>query len=734
MHLRSYQSNFLKKCAGLRRRVGPGLSPGLRVALSALAACAVLLAACRAPAPPPAPAPSPFVRPLDGLMQRPALQRVVALQTARDAQGLAAVLRDTTASTRVLARAALAAGSVQAPALRPALTTLLDHPDARVRADAAFALGQLRLPRDRPLDAAPLLRRLRADAADSTVAAELLYALGRHGPPAALDSLLALDLPTRLDAALAMSLARYGLRGVAPPGALDRLLALAEDARPAVRLHATYVFSRVPPQAWGARADAVRAVLDAYAPGDPAAMHLLLGLARLHAPADTARAVRWLRDATDWRVRVHAARALTGRAAPSVQLPLADALDDASPHVQAAAAEALASLAWQPATVRAARAWLDAHPRDAYAAPRLLQGLARQGDAGAVFDALDRVVDAPRLRAAYLPALASLDTAAARTRLLEAARDTSARDTSARVAAAALEALATRWAAGDRADTTITQPYFDAFARGLARRDLATVYAAAPALADARFRPLGSLDALAATYDSLRAPGDVEAMTAVLRALGEALGEGAAPDDAGALRRLRTAAKHPMPAVRAAARAALARVTGSAPPTAAAAPAPPPAPALDWDALAALGPRPRLVLETARGTVTLTLDAEQAPLTVQTITGFAEAGRYDGVPFHRVLPNFVVQGGDFVRGDGFGGPDTLIRSELTRLRYGRGTLGMASAGKDTEGAQFFVTHSMQPHLDGRYTAFGAVTGGMDVVDRLVPGDRLTRARVEPTAP
>jgi peptidylprolyl isomerase len=108
-------------------------------------------------------------------------------------------------------------------------------------------------------------------------------------------------------------------------------------------------------------------------------------------------------------------------------------------------------------------------------------------------------------------------------------------------------------------------------------------------------------------------------------------------------------------------------------------------------------------------------------------------GEYDGVPFHRVVPNFVVQGGDFYRGDGFGGPAVPIRSEFTRLRYTTGTAGMASAGKDTEGVQYFVTHSPQPHLDGRYTAFGRVVVGQDVAGTLRQGDRVLRAVITPTS-
>jgi peptidylprolyl isomerase len=137
-----------------------------------------------------------------------------------------------------------------------------------------------------------------------------------------------------------------------------------------------------------------------------------------------------------------------------------------------------------------------------------------------------------------------------------------------------------------------------------------------------------------------------------------------------------------------------------------------------------------MILETEKGTVTLVLDSEAAPLTVQTIAGFAQEGLYDDTPFHRVVPNFVVQGGDFSRQDGFGGPGFSIRSEFTQIPYVRGVLGMASAGKDTEGSQFFVMHSMAPHLDGGYTAFGWVESGMDVVDRLYEEDRIVSARVE----
>jgi peptidylprolyl isomerase len=155
---------------------------------------------------------------------------------------------------------------------------------------------------------------------------------------------------------------------------------------------------------------------------------------------------------------------------------------------------------------------------------------------------------------------------------------------------------------------------------------------------------------------------------------------------------------------------------------------------MQWHWLAQWGDAPRLRLETTRGTIVLELSTEQAPLTTQTMLTLAAEGRFDDTPFHRVVPNFVIQGGDVSRGDGWGGPGFAIRTELTRIPYLRGTAGMASSGKDTEGSQWFVAHSMQPHLDVGYTAFGTVVEGHRVVDAIREGDRVIRATAEPTMP
>lgn len=129
------------------------------------------------------------------------------------------------------------------------------------------------------------------------------------------------------------------------------------------------------------------------------------------------------------------------------------------------------------------------------------------------------------------------------------------------------------------------------------------------------------------------------------------------------------------------------------------------------------------VLHTERGDITLTLSGRETPLTVDNFVQLAKRGFYRNTYFHRVVPNFVAQDGD-PRGDGSGGPGYSIRDEFNRQIHTRGCLAMASSGPDTEGSQYYMCHSPQPHLDGHYTVFGHITSGYDVLDRIVQTDRI----------
>ena len=141
----------------------------------------------------------------------------------------------------------------------------------------------------------------------------------------------------------------------------------------------------------------------------------------------------------------------------------------------------------------------------------------------------------------------------------------------------------------------------------------------------------------------------------------------------------------------------------------------------------------KVIMETTKGTIELKLYPEYAPITVNNFVFLIREGYYDGVSFHRVIPNFVIQGGD-PTGTGRGGPGYRFEDEFkgNPLKHETGYLSMANAGPGTNGSQFFITHSPQPHLDGRHTVFGAVVneGGIDVVNAIQQGDKMTTVTVE----
>lgn len=146
------------------------------------------------------------------------------------------------------------------------------------------------------------------------------------------------------------------------------------------------------------------------------------------------------------------------------------------------------------------------------------------------------------------------------------------------------------------------------------------------------------------------------------------------------------------------------------------------------DAMLAPQYSPQAYIDTSKGTIQFELAVLDAPRTVANFIALVRRNYFRGVQLHRVVPDFVVQDGD-PRGDGAGGPGYTIRDEINQRPYLRGTVGMALDWADTGGSQFFITHSPQPHLDARYTVFGQVVSGMDVVDRLQQWDTIERVRV-----
>ncbi len=144
---------------------------------------------------------------------------------------------------------------------------------------------------------------------------------------------------------------------------------------------------------------------------------------------------------------------------------------------------------------------------------------------------------------------------------------------------------------------------------------------------------------------------------------------------------------------------------------------------IDWNLVQQIPDNLEAQVLTSKGQIAIRLLVDESPGSVANFVALVERGYYNGLFFHRVVSNFVIQTGCY-RGDGYGSEDYSIRSELGRRRYATGSVGMASAGKDTEGTQWFITHSPTPHLEGAYSIFAETVGGQEVVDRIEVGDQI----------
>ncbi|MCH2468880.1 MAG: peptidylprolyl isomerase [Gemmatimonadetes bacterium] len=603
-------------------------------------------------------------RPADGLLDDAELQTVVELGIQRDIDGV--VERLLAERPEVRARAAMTLASFQAAESVVALSPLLDDAEAQVRRDAAFALGRIGDPGSTGALGAAL-----AEEADAGVRSHLIEALGHMATERAADLLLSADLESWEEAARASSLSVLGgVYGVSHEGLRDYLIETLTHEDPSIRLAASSFFGlQSGVRLWARHAIYVRQALDSYDLADPAAMHLVVGLARLDDFLDYGRLSRWAAQAQDWRTRANAMSGLNPLGS-AVQV-LVDALADPSPLVVFAAARALTGGALDDSLVPLLERWIEGHPNRLAVSRELLIQLALMRQIDVVLAWVDATAPGDERRwvvglevLSYIPGQESLS------RIARAARDPSER-----TAAEASLVLLRRWQ-GDRQSAEAHDLYFDLF-RELIDDPRASVAAAAR-------QGLESPEFAVRSFD-LAALGATSAPTSEAQVKDE-------------------------PSL----------------------PLLPDAQTIDWGFLRGLGNAPSLVLETTRGTVTLQLLTAEAPLTVQTVARLALDGHYDGVPFHRVLPNFMAQTGDIVARDGTGEPGFTIRTELTQLPFEAGVVGMANLGSlDSENSQFFITHSRQPHLARGFTAFGWVSSGMDVVDVLEPLDAILSATVVP---
>ncbi len=645
------------------------------------------------------------------------LRQIVDLQVERDAQALIERLADPDPEIR--GRAALALASVQAIEAEGPLRALLGDDDSGVRLEAAFALGQFPLADD----GRALLDRLGVED-DMSVRVRLIEALGKRAGGGVAGALATLEAAAGAESeALALALSRVALRQQGGDGVIEALLDRVEGSDARVRTAAAYYFGRIGnAERWDAHVDRLRQVLDGLDRDDEAAMHLLLALGVRRDRSDEARFRSWLQEGSDWRIRANAARAMG--TVPLLELTeVRDALieaivNDPSEHVAVAAASTFTLGVVVPVWGQDwMESWILEGPVERWRSHLpMIEALASYDRVDALVawvQRMERVSPVAVWRGVIqLATLQGSET-------LDLLEDLARRSDDAVVRAQALEGLSDRVMDELEAEERVER-VLALGERALERGEPVERVRAIELLARPTFGVWGGHDFLVEAFPGSQVEEiPVPVLTEWLLALAT-VGTPEARD------RVTPFLSDARPRVRRAAAASWEALTGQPSPEE---PIEGAERRVDWVALEALGPAPRLHLETEHGEIVVRLAPEQAPLTVETIASMAAERLFDGTRFHRVVPNFVVQGGDFSLGDGMGDPGYAIRSEFTRIPFERGVIGMASSGRDTEGSQFFLMHSRQPHLDGGYTAFGWVESGGEVLDRIMEGDRLLRARV-----
>ena len=707
--------------------MAPTHAPGHWSAHLCAAAFALGMAGCAsAPAAPPAPPAVPYQQKAAWILQLED-QRVLQLAEAPppaavpakgrrppapppkpdSSPNLAVMVKD--ADGRVRRRAAIAVGRVGLKEGVPLLTPLLADADSHIRQAAAFSLGligdQSASGALLPLlsDPDPVVRGRAADALGLMGASESAPAIGKmvgeYARSAAVAALATDD--DRWPAAPEAEAFKLGLFSLARLRAYEPLAAaVLDNGRPVVT--------------WWPVAYALQRTGDARA---APALRELIAVKGRYAPAFAARGLGEFKDP----------------AAADVLLPV---LDSSQPReVVAAAIRAAAQLRVTQAAGRLAKILTDENV-DANLRLESVTALGALQAADQLAIIQDLITsDWPALRAAALRAAAAIDVEhftlilsglepdrhwLVRAALIDVLatlpatvaleRVTAAlKDEDRRVVPSALRALV-RLRAPDVAAVVVAH---------LKEADYVIRETAATLLKD--LKPEGGLAALREAYEAGQGDAAYGARAAAIEAM--------AAYGAEALDSVRAGLADKDWAVRVRALDVLAKLDPPADHRLAIRPAPgTPISPYDDPQLIAPAYSPHVFIETARGTIEFELAVLDAPQTSRSFVALARKGFFNGLQVHRVVPNFVVQDGD-PRGDGEGGPGYTIRDELNERQYVRGTVGMALAWKDTGGSQFFITHSPQPHLDGRYTAIGHVISGMDVVDRIQVGDVIQRIRV-----
>lgn len=595
------------------------------------------------------------------------LRQIADLQDRRSTDSLVTFLSHPNPLYRE--SAAMALGSVQdSTSALPLGNALLDDENPGVRAAAAFALGQTG-----SFAAVNALIPAMGDV-DPTVRFEVRVALGKTIKVPDVASLISDD---RTDSSstrgLAWGIFQLGSRRLADSAVVDKALALLQTADEETQLGAAHFFSRsVYPPNQTVKSTLIQTTLSP----NPEIRMAAVSALRKYIDQESLNAItRCIESDADYRVRINGVRALQSFDWEEAAHPCRLALADDNERVVVAAAESLRqrkgySLSEITSILSECRNW-----RASAVLTEILLGLDPSAER---INSIDLSGREPYQLAALIDALGNAP--ASYPKIVEHLFSSEEKVVLSTAASALVKINRNPAFTAD-----MQREFADIYQRAIAGGDQGVILYVCDALADSALgykKVISDVNFLRQAKDKLSLPRDYETLLPLERAIAWFEGRPAPAAPA-------TAYNHP----------------------------------IDWKLAKTIDSRQKVNIRTTRGDITMQLFVNEAPGSVVNFVRLATSEYFDGKFVHRVVPNFVIQAG-CNRGDGFGSEDYSIRSEFSRRRYKTGSVGMASAGKDTEGTQWFITHSPTPHLDGRYTIFAEVVDGQSVVDAIDVGDQI----------
>lgn len=573
--------------------------------------------------------------------------------------------------------AALAFASVQDTVAADRLGELLHkETDPEVKKAAAIALGQTP---GKP-SAAILLRALQTEK-NPDVLREILESCGKTFSAGDVAQLHIISPDSLIHEGLAWAYYRLGLRNLADSTlTLKAIDFLKSEHGLQTRLGAASFFIRGAPQVSLVEAQLIESARHDTSPWVRATV--TSALRKTQSAAALAALKEILKADDDYRVRINAVKALQAFPVADVKTDLFGALKDSNINVAIAASEVILALA-TPAEANETAALAKASTQN-----RVRGNLYQASLAGS-----DNVEQVSQIKAFYQSESDSYGKAALLTALgkskvawafVEEQMLQSAIPVIKSTAAAALVAI-------DRSlsvEPSVKKLYAESYVRAIQTGDAAVIGTVTDALRDPRLGYKDIITDYTFLYEAksmLSLPKDNEALQPLEAAIAYFEGKkGSNP--------VKNEFNHP----------------------------------INWELVKTIPKDQRVLIQTNKGDIVLRLLVEEAPGSVANFVQLVNSKYFDARYFHRVVPNFVIQAG-CNRGDGWGSEDYSIRSEFTQRHYTEGAVGMASAGKDTEGTQWFITHSPTPHLDGRYSIFAVTESGMEVVHQIEVGDTILSA-------